>query len=471
MLFSSYVFLFYFLPACLFSYYLTPAKLKNSVLLLFSLFFYAWGCPNVVPLLVLSCYLDYKVAKGWESRLKKQLLFLGLFVNIVSLLYFKYCNFFVQELNSWIQVLGFSPWAVSKIILPVGISFFTFHKISYLLDSYKNPENVAKSFPNYLLYITFFVQLIAGPIIKYHDISKQILERDHTYEKMYAGIIRFSFGLFKKVVIADGLAPVADFAFGQNAQTLDLTVAWVGVVAYSMQLYFDFSGYSDMAVGLSLFFGFRIPENFNKPYISKSISEFWTRWHISLGCWMREYLYIPLGGNRGSKFRNYLNLWIVFLFSGIWHGDNLTFVCWGLLHGFFITLDKLFYLDLIKKSKAGFLFVSINYFLLLLSWVFFRSETLEQSVHYIGALFGSSQASIVYYRSQLITDSSFFTLVAALIIAFSPLKLVDMLSAKQERVCSNVIPYTLGWASLALFCLSVSRLTSASFVPFLYFKF
>ena len=321
MVFSSLTFLFLFLPLMLAAYYACPARHRNLVALLASALFYAWGAPRFVIVLFVSGLIDYVLSRelpgdrGTPGR-RKGVLALAVVLNIALLLYFKYANFFVAEMNAMLARFGGGavPWAA--VALPIGISFFTFQKVSYLVDVYRGVAQPARNALDYLLYVVLFPQLIAGPIVRYHDVARQLEERDYTRERFFMGILRFSQGLGKKVLVANTMAELADAAFNAAPAGLTCGQAWLGVLAYAFQIYFDFSGYSDMAIGLGRLLGIEFLENFNRPYISRSITEFWRRWHISLSNWMREYLYIPLGGNRRGAVRTYFNLWIVFLISG-----------------------------------------------------------------------------------------------------------------------------------------------------------
>ncbi|MDO4889070.1 MAG: MBOAT family O-acyltransferase, partial [Candidatus Saccharibacteria bacterium] len=347
MLFNSMVFLWIFLPVLLVLYFLTkrffPAA-RNYVLLVFSLLFYAWGEPKYIILMLVSILVNYvfgilvdKAPKKGKKR--KVLLVLDILFNVGLLGYFKYFNFFTDNVN---KIFGEGTITMEDVMLPIGISFYTFQIMSYVIDLYRGEIKVQKNLPKLALYISFFPQLVAGPIVKYKDIDKALDSRKETLEGFSYGAKRFIYGLSKKVLIADVMASVADTVFNGGGGVTGLTqpVAWLGAVCYALQIFFDFSGYSDMAIGLGSMFGFKFMENFNLPYISGSITEFWRRWHISLSTWFKEYVYIPLGGNRKGRKRTYLNLWIVFLLTGIWHGAAWNFVVWGLFHGLFIFIER-----------------------------------------------------------------------------------------------------------------------------------
>jgi alginate O-acetyltransferase complex protein AlgI len=383
MVFSSFTFLFMFLPAFLAVYFLSPGRIKNLVALIGSCVFYAWGAPRILPLLLLGCLIDFCLGRQFANASlsagrKKALLIFGLLLNVSFLAYFKYANFFVAEFNGLLSLSGIPEFSWKKIALPIGISFYTFHKISYLVDVYNGRAQASRNLIDYLLYIALFPQLVAGPILRYYDISEQLRHRRVTLDDFSHGAFRFCVGLGKKILIADEMGKVADNVFHFSAASSPGTVyLWLGLIAYAYQIYFDFSAYSDMAIGLGRMLGFRFLENFNMPYISKNITEFWRRWHISLSNWMRDYLYIPLGGNRVPAWRNYINLWLVFLLSGLWHGASWNFILWGMFHGSFLTFDKLFWLKYSQKLPRVFN-VAIT-FLVIFSWTF--------SVHSCGSFF------------------------------------------------------------------------------------
>jgi alginate O-acetyltransferase complex protein AlgI len=351
MVFSSSLFIFGFLPIFLILYFIAPEKFKNPILLLGSFFFCFWGIPRFIFVVIFTLVIDYvlggiiyrsKLANiSSKASLKIRLcVALDVVMNLGILLYFKYGNFFLDNVNGIFKSMGLDPFVFTRIILPVGISFIIFQKVTYCLDIAKGICKPARNFFVLLTYILLFPHVIAGPIIKFGEIVNQIEHREHTWEKIFFGFQRFSVGLFKKVWLADVLAKYADMAF--RATTLPFDAAWIGIFAYTFQIFFDFSAYSDMAIGLLAIMGFRINENFNKPYISASITEFWKRWHISLTSWMREYIYFPLGGNQKGKVRTYINLWIVFLISGFWHGASWNYVFWGAYHGGIICAERAF---------------------------------------------------------------------------------------------------------------------------------
>jgi alginate O-acetyltransferase complex protein AlgI len=392
MVFSSVTFLFFFLPAVLGAYYVVPRPARNAVLVIASLAFYTWGAGAIVFALIGSVAANFVIGLRLErahdagdvARARRWLA-LGVVVNVVLLGWFKYANFGVATWNGALEAFGAPgiPWAA--IVLPIGISFYTFHALSYLMDIHRGSARHLASPIDFVLYITFFPQLIAGPIVRFHEIREQLVERRETVDAFAAGIYRFALGLGKKVLIADAVAPVANAAFGTPTGELQTAGAVVGVVAYAVQLYFDFSGYSDMALGLGLMFGIRLPENFDRPYAARSVTEFWRRWHMSLSRWFRDYLYVPLGGNRGTSLRTYRNLVIVFLVTGLWHGANWTFVLWGAYHGILLLLERLTGAGRgtgIRPAPWG----AITVVLVVLGWVLFRSPDLAYAAGYYAAL-------------------------------------------------------------------------------------
>ena len=476
MVFSSIVFLFYFLPVFLLVYYLCPDKLKNYFVLLASILFYSWGAPKFIFVILGTTFLDFFLVRFMDhssgERKRKLLLVISVCMNLGLLFYFKYCNFFIDNFNTMLRAVGMQPGQLLSVVLPIGISFYTFESLTYVIDVYRKEHKPLNSFLDYQLYIILFPKLIAGPIIRYHEIADQINGRFKTFDFNYAlkGFHRFIIGLAKKVIIANSLGAYADLVFNSDVHTLSSGIAWLGALCYTMQIYFDFSGYSDMAIGLGQLMGFRFPENFNNPYISKSISEFWRRWHITLGSWMRNYLYIPLGGNRvKSNRRLYFNLWIVFVLSGFWHGASWTFIAWGIYHGSFLVLERTRYgkwLHALGKWPAMlFTFLIVNF-----GWVFFREESIHTS-------FGFIKAMLDFHRPHTIIDYNLPKLYTFLAIAFffSFFSAVPFFEKIQQRVffteltAGRSILYTC--VSMLLLIICVGLITSSSFNPFIYFRF
>jgi alginate O-acetyltransferase complex protein AlgI len=475
MLFSSLIFIFGFLPAFLVLYYLTPKKYRNYTALAASYFFYAWGAPIFVFVLLSASLFDYylskKIAADRTSRKqKKQLLAFSLAANIGLLAYFKYANFFVGEFNDLLGVLGLSGFHWTHIALPLGISFFTFQKITYLVDVYRETTQPAKNFFHYALYVALFPQLIAGPIVRYHDISDQIRQRVHSVELFFEGLFRFSIGLGKKVLIANSVGEIADQVFALHSNELTAGFAWLGILAYAFQIYFDFSGYSDMAIGLGKMMGFTFLENFRRPYIAVHFTDFWRRWHISLSNFMKEYLYIPLGGNRVPKRRMYFNLWTVFLLSGLWHGASWNFVVWGAYHGLFLVFDKMFWIRISKKLPT-YLNIGLTFFWVTIGWVFFRSETLGEAVVFLKHMFafGIGQIEHTVLFANLASNRAVFMLFAAALISFFPVREAWAARSRQSGSVGYVALKCM--IILLLFVLSSISLANASFNPFIYFRF
>ncbi|MEZ4753059.1 MAG: MBOAT family O-acyltransferase [Bdellovibrionota bacterium] len=456
-----------------------PSILRNTVALIASYFFYAWGAPDVILILIVSTIIDYFVSKQINhaqlgSLLRKVWLGMGVIFNLGFLLYYKYANFLFEQINFVRSWSGLEAFEWDLIILPIGVSFFTFQKISYLVDVYRAKVPPAKGVLNYALYVTLFPQLIAGPIIRYHDVAQQIETRLHSLHSFYYGSYRFCLGFAKKVLIADMLGVVADNIFGLSNEILTLPYAWLGIICYAFQIYFDFAGYSDMAIGLGRMIGFKFLENFNRPYIAQTFTEFWRRWHISLSNWMKEYLYFPLGGNRVSPIRMYLNLWIVFLLSGLWHGASWSFLVWGAYHGLFLVLDKLCWIK-ISKRIPQYINVGLTFLLVLIGWVFFRAETLAQALDYLYVMFDlrSINQQILIYPADIIHNRAWIMLGVAILLSFAPLsnwyqKLTQLLS---EKFTKEVREVATGVFAFVCFLFALCSLATAGYVPFLYFKF
>ena len=480
MVFSSIFFLFFFLPLVLILYFSVGTKLRNLVLLVASLVFYAWGEFGYVLLMLFSICMNWifgLLIDGAKETPKKCKLFLaaGIALNLIPLAFFKYGNFFFDNVSR----LGFDYFSqtlgAEKIHLPIGISFFTFQKISYLVDVYRRSVAPARSIVNYLLYVVSFPQLIAGPIVRYRDVSQQIEERVHDLKSIHDGAYRFCVGLAKKVLIADTMGAVASNVFSLSEAQLSTPYAWLGIICYAYQIYFDFSGYSDMAIGLGKLMGFHFLENFDRPYTSQNFSDFWRRWHISLSRWMRDYLYIPLGGNRVDGLRRYANLWIVFLISGLWHGASTNFIVWGAFHGFFLTLDKLFWIDFSKRFGRVFN-TGLTFILVCVGWVFFRCETFGEALFYLDRMFSVAQywtVSEYMVPALVIHNAGVFIFVLASLLCFVPSwpRLPEILNRRQEN--ASEIPLTLFRFSTSAICLllSVLALATSNFAPFIYFRF
>lgn len=457
MVFSSNIFILFFLPVTLFIYYLTGSKFKNYVLLAASYIFYAWGAYEFLLILIFSTLIDYFIGLFiHKTGQKKAGATLSIIINLGLLIYFKYSNFFIDEWNHALNTLGMNEIHWIKIALPIGISFFTFHKISYVIDIYRNKAKPLRNFADFALYITLFPQLIAGPIIRFHQIENQIRHRDHTFEKFFDGLWRFSVGLGKKTLLANPSGQIADDIFSLSNNELSSPMAWIGILAYSFQIYFDFSGYSDMAIGIAKMIGFEFPENFNKPYIARSITDFWRRWHITLSSFFRDYVYIPLGGNRKGTFKTYRNLWLVFFLSGLWHGANWTFMFWGAYHGLFLVLERAVLLRHLEKMKV------VNhlyaFLLIMIGWVFFRSDSINHALIFIGHMANITNIEFVNIPSFNPKNIFFLTLAAFFSFVTIPSKFMENIHFK-------------GIVMLLLIIYSIVVLSNASYSPFIYFRF
>ncbi|NEQ48862.1 MAG: MBOAT family protein [Leptolyngbya sp. SIO3F4] len=476
MVFSSLIFLFVYLPVVLIGHYVWKHRgWQNTFLLFASLFFYTWGEGERIYLMALSILVNFYFGLGIERATsharKTTYLTIAVVLNLLMLTIFKYTNFLVENVNALLSVGDIEPLEETRIPLPIGISFYTFQALSYLVDVYRRQSAAQRNIIDLGLYISLFPQLIAGPIVRYHDIADQIRQRVPDLPLFVSGIRKFCIGLGKKVLIANNLAPVADYVFGLPEGGYSTALAWLGIIAYSMQLYFDFSGYSDMAIGLGRMFGFRFLENFNYPYISRSIKEFWRRWHISLSHWFRDYLYISLGGNRISIRRTYFNLILVFFLTGLWHGASWNFVVWGLFHGLFLILERL---GLDRLLAKGGRVVQHGYTLLVVvvAWVFFRSEEFSFSLDYIATMFGAGTTKPVYTLAHVIDP---FVVMILLIGAIGSTRFMDWLDARWQGIHLPVVRQTGYWISsvfyLGMVALSVMALINSAYNPFIYFRF
>lgn len=476
MVFSSVIFLCLFLPIVLGGYYLLPKReAKNLWLIAASLLFYAFSGLWYVLLLLFSVFCNYLAGLFVSGR--KGVLYVAVAVNLGVLGVFKYLTFLVRTVN---QLPGVAI-AVPSIVLPVGISFFTFQGLSYVIDVYRNERLKSTRFRDVLLYIALFPQLVAGPIVRYEDVADEIKSRRHTLEQLANGLRRFIIGLSKKLMIADVCGSVVTLIYSAESSALDSRTAWLAAVCYLIQIYFDFSGYSDMAIGLGLCFGFHFKENFNYPYISASIQEFWRRWHISLSTWFREYLYIPLGGNRKGKAKTYRNKLIVFFCTGLWHGANWTFIVWGLWHGFFIVAEdaakKLFGLGKHGKNRRNPVETVLKHLytllVVLIGFVIFRADNMGQGFSMIGAMFSGIRASAQtgLLLAQCLTPLTMFALLFGLVGSTPVLTMVCRKAEQQTGsvyVCLRVLSYV---GALVLLLVDILHLSAASYVPFIYFQF
>ena len=468
MLFSSVVFLFTFLPTVLILYYVLPAKFRNPLLLLASLIFYAWGEPVYIFLMILSILFNYfsglDIAGKLENerRAKRSLIF-NIIVNIAILGFFKYEGFVLDSWNAVLPVhISYHPLA-----LPIGISFYTFQILSYIIDVYRKNVKVQKNLLDFSLYVTMFPQLIAGPIVQYADIEEQLANRRLSWNKFGNGCMYFICGLSKKVLLANTSGMIFTEVTGLGKGNVSILSAWLGALAYMFQIYFDFSGYSDMAVGLGKMFGFEFCRNFNYPYIAKSITEFWRRWHISLSSWFRDYVYIPLGGNRVSKTRHICNLLIVWILTGLWHGASWNFVAWGLYYGVLLIIEK-YILSPMLERLPGFFRHIYCIVLVLIGWVLFFSPSLGQAAGYLGNMFGFGANGIVDRESLYLLTTN-LTLWMILIIGSTPL--TDIRYRHMLRTKNGNTAVINGMVYAVLFILCVAYLVTETYNPFLYFRF
>ena len=475
MVFSTTIFLFGFLPAVILSYYgqqlLSPKKLRNFVLLFFSYVFYLYGAAGFLLILILSTLADYVLGRLIDRKAKYNRLWLSLslLLNLGLLAYFKYANFFVVELNSFLLGWKFFPIEWSEVILPIGISFFTFQKLSYIIDVYRGKSRALVNVIDFALYIAMFPQLIAGPIVRFSYIRRQLKERRESWNNFYNGTLRFCWGLLKKVVIASSCAQITDVIFGLNLESLDTKVAWLGAITYTLQIYFDFSAYSDMAIGLGMLFGFTFPENFNRPYSAISITDFWRRWHITLSRWFRDYLYIPLGGNRRTTTRTCLNMAIVCILCGLWHGANWTFLIWGIYHGAFLIIERITGVREVSPEKSKILRRFITLLIVIIGWVLFRSENIAQATGFLGAMFTVTDLPISYELSLSLNYRNLLILMAALPVFFLPgdFSLIKILINKKDPV-----PLLAGALMILLalpYCAAL--IVGGASSPFIYYRF
>jgi len=469
MLFNSPLFLFVFLPALIAVYLISPQKWRNMALLAGSACFYAWGEPRFVFVVVISAVFDWLLGRRLETTAGtsagKLILTAGVLSNAGILVYYKYANFLTDNLNLLLRQFGEPSVVFAHVMLPIGVSFIVFEKITYLVDIYRKVGRPSRSLFDYMTYVFLFPKLLAGPIVKYHDIEAQLGRRNFSWDDACAGAARFAMGLVKKVYIADTVSEVADMVFKIPPGELGSGTAWVGLLCFTLQIYFDFSSYSDMAIGLARIFGFRLKENFNMPYISQNFSEFWQRWHISLSSWIREYVYLPLGGNRCSTRRRYLNLWLSFLLSGIWHGANWTFVLWGVYHGCFIVLDKVLWLK-VQHKLPRLVNVAVTFFFVMLGWAIFRSTSIGQAWNLLRTLLDPTGPWGILY----LTANQKFFIGVGLLLSFFPLSPAFARFRAFHDEWRWRLPGDMSMALLGLL-LSIAKTSATTFQPFLYFRF
>lgn len=469
MLFSSMIFLWAFLPIVLISYYLVKEEYRNYVLIVASIIFYAWGEPLYIFLMLFSigCNYLFGILLSREEKIGRRKIILGLciVINIGLLWYFKYSTNCMRFLGTIAQL---DVQNIKEITLPIGISFYTFQAMSYVIDLYRGEIKVQKNFWDLALYISFFPQLVAGPIVKYKDINEQLKSRTVDIDGFAYGVKRFIYGLGKKVIISNTVAEITDQIFAVDISELNTGIVWFGVLMYTLQIYFDFSGYSDMAIGLGRMFGFHFLENFNYPYISQSIKEFWRRWHMSLSGWFRDYVYIPLGGNRKGKIRTYINLFIVFLLTGIWHGASLNFLCWGLWHGFFIIVERLGFGKVLDKNPLKIFNHIYTIFVVVIGWAMFRCKSFAEAMTVLKAMFKINMIGN-YHLSEFITNRAWIIICAAVLLCGI---IQSIIPGLQKLIYSEESTAVVEYAWLiAIMLLSIIYLVSGTYNPFIYFQF
>ena len=467
MIFSSIIFLFVFLPIVLFLYFLSADRYRNYILLAFSLLFYAYGEPRAVFLMLFSIAVNYGAGLLVErfADYKKIILVADVAINLGILFYFKYLNYGVSILNTIFD----NRFPQTNIALPIGISFFTFQAMSYVIDVYRGDAVAEKNLCNVGLYVSFFPQLVAGPIVRYGTIAQQIKVRQVTVDKFGKGVSRFARGFAKKIILANNLALLADGAFLYVDQAnLPLSLAWIGSIAYSLQIFFDFSGYSDMAIGLGRMFGFDIPENFNYPYIAGSLNDFWRRWHISLSQWFRDYVYIPLGGNRVKVSRNILNLFIVWALTGLWHGANITFVVWGLMYFVMLIFEKYVFKPDNKGAAVKVLWRIVTLLIVNFGWVLFKAESFERAAMMYRAMFGRTHIICDDITLGLIDEYKWFVVLGVIVSMPFIAKFEALLSKTRGKAVADVLSVV---CELILLVISISYLVLGAHNPFIYFNF
>ena len=470
MVFSGAYFLLLFLPAVLLLYFIVPKKFRNLVLLIASLYFYTFGEKFLVLVMVFSTLVDYKCGHLIEAGKRKLGLRISIFVNLFTLGTFKYFNFAKDNVASVIESFGGdaeSLSSIAEIALPIGISFYVFQTMSYTIDVYRGDVKASRNLLEFATYVTMFPQLVAGPIIRYIDVQKEVVNREVNITGFSKGIERFIIGLAKKMIIANAFASIADNIFNESGGDFSTMNAWIGIIAYSFQIYYDFSGYSDMAIGLGRMFGFTFLENFNYPYISRSITEFWRRWHISLSTWFRDYVYIPLGGNRKGKRRTYVNLVIVFFVTGLWHGASWNFIVWGLFHGLFIVIEKLGFGDILSKLWKPIRHV-YTLLVVVVGWVLFRADDLPKAIVYIKKMFVYTEGNqttndfIAYFNFN---RELLFVSILAIVFSLPTYPFIEKQLTNKNFIYLRYTTIT------ALLLICITYIAAGSYNPFIYFRF
>jgi alginate O-acetyltransferase complex protein AlgI len=468
-LFYTPIFLFLFLPLSLLTVFALRGTWRDAMLLAWSGLFYFWGEPWFVFVAVLSACMDHWIAEQvfrWHGTpTARSYMVVGVLLNLAVLALFKYLDFFVGSANAALASLGIPALPLLRLALPIGVSFVVFEKITYVVDVYRGRGEPARSLGSYLLYVLLFPKLLAGPIVKYHDIAAQLTNHGQTIRGFLEGFERFLLGLAKKVLLADTLGEMADAVFSLPPDRLGFGSSWLGVICFALQIYFDFSAYSDMAIGLARMFGFRLLENFNLPYIATSFTDFWRRWHISLSTWIKEYLYFSLGGNRGGRARTYFNLWVCFLLSGLWHGASWTFVLWGAYNGLFLVVDKLFWVSLSQRLPRV-ANIGITLFFVLIGWVLFRATSLAQIGGFLGAMASPGRHGASLYVTSNVWVAVCIGVGVCLIPAFGRFE-VTLGVWRALPPARAIEAWLLGGLSL----LAIAKAVTVTFNPFLYFRF
>ena len=461
MVFSSNIFLFAYLPLFLLCYYLVPFRARSALILAFSYAFYAWWRPEFLGLLVGVTAGSYgfalAIGAAEDERRRYRLLAAGVALNLLALGYFKYANFGIDSLNVLLAGMGINAVEFTHVILPIGLSFYIFHAISYLVDIYRRDAQPSRNFLDFAAFIALFPHLVAGPVLRYHLLAEQFRSRVHSFERFGRGCMLFMIGFSKKVLIADSVAPLADAAFAAPSPTF--ADAWTGALAYTIQLFFDFSGYTDMAIGLALMIGFVFPQNFNDPYLSHSITEFWKRWHMSLSNWLREYLYFGLGGNRKGVTRTYINLMLTMVLGGLWHGANWTFVLWGAWHGLWLVLERYWTNRFGKPLFTGWLAAAKTLLLVIIGWVLFRAIDISSAGRMFHGMLGLNGIGFSAPVEWQVTPDRLAVLAVGIALVYA-LPWLKQQNFKPMR-----------FAPIPLFLWAVATLSSQSFTPFLYFQF
>jgi len=475
MVFSSTFFLFSFLPAVIIFYYaqrlLAPTVLRNAVLLIFSYLFYLYGAAGFLVILIMSSFADYVFGLliDRDARHKKLWLCLSVILNLGLLIYFKYANFFMTEFN--FALVFFQHFSIDwkEVIFPIGISFFTFKKLSYIIDVYRGESPAMANVVDFALYIAMFPQLIAGPIVRYSCIRNQLKDRTESWNRFYTGIMRFCWGLAKKVMIANSCGQIADVIFNLDLELLDTKVAWLGAIAYTLQIYFDFSAYSDMAIGLGMLFGFTTPENFNRPYSAISVTDFWRRWHITLSQWFRDYLYIPLGGNRRGNLRTCFNMAVVCILCGFWHGLDHRSWHWGIYHAVFLILERLTGARNIPAKKYRAVRRALTLLVVTVGWVIFRSADMTRAAGFLATMFTASDLTISYELMRSLNYRNILFLVTALSVFFLPgdFSGIKMLIEKKDPVALAAGAVMI----LLLLPYCAAMIAGGASSPFIYYRF